>query len=148
MIHGQYYTPSIQYGIAATVLSDKQLDKLQKPMIEVLLPTMGYNRHTPEAIRHGPKRLGGIGFVNLKTIHGTKKIASLIQQIRIGRPLGDTMMIALKWAQLHAGTATTILEDNKNLTYIDEPWIQTVIKTLQQSETTIYIPDLHTQPLR
>ena len=39
--------PSLSYGMGTTNLSFKELDDIQKPVINHILPAMGYNRHLP-----------------------------------------------------------------------------------------------------
>ena len=39
--------PSLSYGLGTTNLTYKELDKIQKPVINRILPTLGYNRHLP-----------------------------------------------------------------------------------------------------
>ena len=148
MLHTQYYTPSVRYGMCATVLTDDQLEDLQKPVINALLPTMGYNRNMDRRIVHGPFALGAVGMVNLKTLHGSTKLQHIIQQIRLGRPLGKKMIIALKWAQLHAGTRLPILEDPVPVTHLDEPYISALQSSLIASVSTLQIDEIQAQPIR
>ena len=148
MLHQQYYTPSVKYGLCAAVMTESQLDKLQSQVIKVLLPKMGYCRSTPEEIRHGPMEVGGIGMLNLVTVHCTTKIESLIQQIRLGRPLGFKMLIALDWTQLHAGTRTKVMEETKYIPYIIEPWIDSVHAYMVDNNIKLKIPTTKIQPLR
>jgi len=109
---------------------------------------MEYCRSTPEEIRHGPMEVGGIGMLNLVTIHCTTKIESFIQQIQLGRPLGFKMLIALDWTQLHAGTRTKVMEETRYIPYIIEPWIDSVHAYMVDNNIKLKIPTTKIQPLR
>ena len=45
----------------------QDLRQLQKPVVNSLLPKMGFNRKTPRAVVFGPHALGGSEFIHLET---------------------------------------------------------------------------------
>lgn len=148
VLHQSMYTPSVKYGLGASVLKPSQIDKIQNPAIAAILSSMGFNRHTPLAIRHGPHDLGGIGLLNLHTANGSSKVQQILQQIRLGRPLGEYITIALSWIQLLAGTKVPFLEDMKPITYLDEPWFDCVHQFLLESHASIKMQKIDIAPLR
>jgi len=147
-VTNQYYATSARYGMCATVFSAKQIAKIEGPVVDALLPAMGFNRHSACAVRYGPKDLGGIGFPSLSTMHGMEKLKHLVQQLRLWRPLGQMMMISLHWMQLHTGRSTPLLEETRILPYIDEPWFECVHKFLVKNEAKVVINEIPIQPLQ
>jgi hypothetical protein len=120
----------------------KQLEKMQAKLIQVLLPAMGYNRHMPTAIRHGPMELCGIGLLDLRTLIGSTKVQHILQQLRLPRVTGLMLIIYLNWLQIIAGTSIPILDDARQLPHITDRWIKTVQDFLNKTNSSILIQDL------
>jgi hypothetical protein len=53
--------PTVTYGLGATQIPVNQLQTTQKPLINTLLPYLGYNRHTPRALVYASPDRGGGG---------------------------------------------------------------------------------------
>ena len=124
---------------------NKFLKKIQGPVSQALLNAMGYSKSMDKAIRHGPLERGGAGILNLKTAHNTTKINHILQHLCMGRSTGTMIRIALEWAQVIAGTTTPILEDNKPLPQVTEPWISGVQQFLVKHNSSIRIDNLTQQ---
>jgi hypothetical protein len=60
----------------------------------------------------------------------------------MGRTTGHIIKVALKWAQVMAGTTTPILEDNKVLPHLTEQWLAGVQEFLVENNSSIHIPSL------
>ena len=74
--------PSLSYGLGSTNLMQQQLDGIQKPIVNYILPKLGYNRHFPRAVVFGSPRFGGLNFKSLYADQGVKHITQLIKHYR------------------------------------------------------------------
>lgn len=138
------YIPSITYSLIVGTLSERQAQTVQSKFIQAILPTMGYNSKTPQAIVFGPTSLGGLGLNHLFAEQGMMKTVSLIKNIRAGRPLGNLLMAQLCWAQMEAGISQSILgsPDIEIPPLQNELWIQTLREFLAKSQLRLCIPDI------
>ena len=60
--------PAIKYALQLTRFAPSQCHhELQKPVVNSLLPKMGFNRKMPRAVVFGPRALGGSEFIHLET---------------------------------------------------------------------------------
>jgi hypothetical protein len=147
-----YYTmflPSITYSLTVGTLTKKQLNQIQVPVKEAILPKLGFNRHFPLEVTYGPKNIGGLGLRHLFAEQGTIKAIILIKQLRINRPLGKLSRIKLAWDQRVAGIGHSILRQPfKHCPQLhSELWTTTLREFLKASELEIYISNFHT-PIR
>jgi hypothetical protein len=55
------WLPSITFGFSSTTMAHRQLDQIQKPMINAILPKMGYSSKTTRDVVYGPRKYLGIG---------------------------------------------------------------------------------------
>ena len=67
-----------------------QLDGIQKPIINYILPKLGYNRHFPRAVVFGSPHFGGLNFKSLYADQGVKHkhITQLIKHYRYQTSVG------------------------------------------------------------
>jgi hypothetical protein len=148
LAHDIVYNARIWYGMHVITTNKKTLDKIQAPMIKALLPAMGYNCNIPKEIRHSHFELGGVGFVDCNTICGLTKVQKILEQLRLPRCTGETLMIYLHWTQVLAGTSIPILDNRRSLPHITDPWITMVLKFLNLTNSGIDIQGMRITPLR
>ena len=67
MIHSIHYKPGITYALQHTRFTSVQCEDLQKPVVNALLPKMGFSRKMARAVVYGPRRLGGLEFIHIET---------------------------------------------------------------------------------
>jgi hypothetical protein len=142
LMHDCVLLPQLRYGLHVVTAEATQLEKMQAKLIQVLLPAMGYNRHMPTAIRHGPMELCGIGLLDLRTLIGSTKVQHILQQLRLPRITGLMLIIYFNWLQVIAGTSIPILDDARQLPHITDRWIKTVQNFLNKTNSSILIQDL------
>lgn len=73
-IYHSRWQSRISFYLPLTTFSFSQCERLQGIMYSALLPQMGYNRHIPKVVRHGPKHLGGLGLIHMYTEQGIKHL--------------------------------------------------------------------------
>ena len=71
--------PSISYGLGTTNLSYKELNQIQRPVINRILPALGYNRNLPRAVVFGSSSFGGLNMQHLYINQGTQHVAQFIK---------------------------------------------------------------------
>ena len=123
--HWTMYIPSITFGIGSTLMDLDQLNNIQKPMMDAILPKMGYSSKTCRYVVFGPRNYLGIGATDLVTERGVQQTLMLVlKHIRSGQDLSKLLRIGLKWFQLHAGIARPILEcPSIALPYLEVGWM-------------------------
>jgi hypothetical protein len=55
------WLPSLTYGISCTTMDCNQLDAIQKPMVNDIIPKMGYSSKTSLNVVFGSRRYLSIG---------------------------------------------------------------------------------------
>ena len=83
-----------------------QLDNIQKPMMNAILPEMGYSSKTCRHVVFGPRNYLGIGARDLVTERGVQQTHMFLKDIRSDQDLRKLLRIGLEWFQLHAGIAS------------------------------------------
>ena len=123
------YIPIITFGIGSTLVDLDQLDNIQKPLMNAILPKMGYSSKTCHHVVFGPRNYLGIGARNLVTEKGIQQTLMFVKHIRSDQDLSKLLCIGLEWFQLHAGIARPILEcPSFDLPYLEVKWFRTLRK--------------------
>ena len=134
--------PSIAYGLGTSNLSKTDLDTLQKPIINYILPTLGYNRHFPRIAVFGSRNYGGLQLKHLHTEQGIAHVMQFIKYYRCDNSIGDLMHISLRWLRLTAGTQQCPLKNPQtNFHHIHDRWFNTLIHFLYQCNASIETND-------
>ena len=74
---------------------------------------------------------------DLECEQGTAKIQAILKHIRNDSAVGQTARILLRWAQIQAGTSKPILEDARDIPYIENDYILTLRHFMQQIKATL-----------
>lgn len=59
------YLPAVGYPLGCSFFTPKQLDKVQRKAMSIIVPRCGFNRHTKREILYGPLQFGGASFRHL-----------------------------------------------------------------------------------
>ena len=108
-IYHSRWQSRISFYLPLTTFSFSQCERLQGIMYAALLPQMGYNRHIPKVVRHGPKHLGGAGLIHMYTEQGIKHLQHFLGTIRQSSALYDILQITFSNYQLHLGISKFFL---------------------------------------
>lgn len=134
--------PSLSYGVSTTNLSQKELDLVQKPIVNYILPRMGYNRHFPRAVVYGSPNFGGLNFKHLFIEQGLQHVLQFIRQYRSNNSIGQLLQISLRWFRLVAGVSYCPLQKPEyNTAYVEHPWFNTLMTFLRNSHASIETND-------
>jgi hypothetical protein len=145
-IHQCYTTvfaPAIKYVFPGTSLSESFLYKLQLPILNLVLPKLGFNQHMPRDVVLAPLHFGGLGLMDLYVEQGVAHIMFILGQIRSFSPAADTILILLESYQISSGLPDNPFQFTKVQSYVSSPWVQSVQQFLCQCNATIALPGLH-----
>jgi len=146
LFYQSFYLPSMRYHLTVGTFTAQQLHKIQHPVVQILLPRMGYNSNMPIDVIYGPQEAGGMGFIPLVTIQALQKIKNILQAYRHNTELSRHFQITSQWAQKVSGISNSIFSD----TSIDihslhqEKWIQSLQSFLYQSNLQLILPHHYT----
>ena len=99
----------LKYCLGATCFSKKQCDKLQALYLPAFLSTMGINRTTATAVRHGSTSLGGMNVIHLETEQAAEHTKLMISHLRKEDELGRMIQTSIDHLQTQAGTSWAVL---------------------------------------
>ena len=74
IFHRTMYTPAMKYVLPAIAVDESKFNPVQARFLSALLRKMGASRMTPTAVRHGPRELGGLDLLDLRTESGISRI--------------------------------------------------------------------------
>ena len=130
------YIPSIMYPLQLTYLSEGHCHGIETQFLKAILPRCGYNRNMSRQIRYASVRNGGAGFLKLFVEQQTHNIMTAMKHLRCPTAqTGQIELIALTWAQAHAGVSWPIWQFPKpKLPIIPTPWIMNIRTGLRNIE--------------
>ena len=146
------YIPSLRYGLGTCYFRATELNKIQRPAINAILPKMGYNRHLARAVVYGPRTMGGLGVPNLIYEQGLQQILFIGRHLRSpNSPLRPLFQIGIEWYRMLAGyTSCPLATPQLSTAHIElAPWFNSLKTFLSTINHSLFIPDLFCpQPLR
>jgi len=135
----QYFLPSILYGSVITSFSRKQCVQLHAMLIPRLLQKLGYKSTFPRELVFAPKSSGGLGIVDFSVGIAQAKILCIIRHVRANTSIGNLFLIALRWAQIQAGTSRHILTTNRPMPHVESDWFLQLRSVLWTINGAIWI---------
>jgi hypothetical protein len=105
MAYNSFYISSLGYGTPATTLTKKDCDKIQKPVVNSILPKMGSVHPIPRAV-FGTSQFGGLRLTHLVALQG--------HNLRCGDATGRLMQMLLEYTQLECGCRGNPLAQDYN----------------------------------
>ena len=93
----------LEYPLAATTLSKRQLDKVMSPVLSTALPRSGFARTFPHAVVYGPVGYQGLGITSLYEYQFCRHIQDLVDQSWRQTPTGKLLQANLEAVKIEAG---------------------------------------------
>ena len=113
---------SIEYGLPALTLPQKDCTKIMWPLLQGYLPKLGLNCHFPRDVLYGTVDKNGVGLKNIFLTQGINHICSVVTHLWQKTMTGHLIWQCGEQLHLEIGTNSRILEDD----YFDiEPLILT-----------------------
>ena len=145
----QYLLPSLLYGAAVMSFDDAQIDALHKRITPRLLQKLGIKSTLPREVAFAPRCSGGVGLVDIGVAIWQAKITGIIKHVRANTSIGQLFIIVFRWAQMIAGTRTSILDYTYPIPYMESKWIEHLRKGLHCMKAKLWLREIwEPQPLR
>ena len=130
--------PSLSYGLGTTNLSYAELDAIQRPIINHILPSLGYNRHLPRAVVFGSSKFGCMNLKHLYIDQGIKHVTQFIKYLRNGGSIKRLITISLRWLHQIAGFSfCPLARPRSTYHHIEDRWYQTTLRFLFECNARI-----------
>ena len=119
----------------------QELAQIQKKIIGKCLSAAGYSSKMPRAVVFGPLKYGGMQWQSPYGIMVYEQLKLLIGSIRLGDTVGTILRVQLKWLQLHAGTSIPLLEEQKNISYLQDCWLKSLHVKMVDSQIKVHVAE-------
>jgi hypothetical protein len=133
--------PTLKYGQSAMSIPKITILEIQKPLINIILPKIGYNRHTPRALVYASKKYGGLAIPNLYTEQGIAQVKYIIGAMRNKCETTDLIRALMETYNITTGTLEQPFQNHNIVRYIDSNWINSIISFLLTINGKIIIYD-------
>ncbi len=141
-----HFYPTVSYPLAATHMSQTDLNQAQKPVTHAFLSALGFNPNMPRSIVYAPPSFGGIGLRDLYVEQGIAQTMALIRHTRASTTLGKTLHVLIETFQLVAGLSQPILTDTRPISYANNKWLESLRGFLRYTQSSIHLKDAWTIP--
>ena len=151
MLYQGVFRPKVEYPLAQSYLTDKQVKKIESVSVPKIMAKCGYNRTTALPIRGGPKKLGGAGFYSFLNTIGASRVQHFLKNWKTPwEDIGKALRIAMSWTQYSAGVSYPIFSNtSQDLSYVKGRTILSVRKHLEECHAKIHLDTTYVQhPLR
>ena len=144
LFYTSFYLPSLRYHLTVGTYTNAQLERIQHPLVQLILPRIGYNSNMPKEVIYGPTLSGGMGFVPLFIVQATQKLKHIMQAYRRNTPLKKILHVTFEWSQKIMGTTNTLfMKPHIPVPSLQvEQWITTLRDFLSKSNLKLRIPEL------
>ena len=138
----------LEYPLAATTLTQLQLDKIMVPVTSTALPRAGLTRKFPRSVLYGPVEYQGMGVTNLYDYQYCRHIQDIIDQTWRGTPTGKLIQINLEAVKLEAGLFGPLFDNPIKVTWFNttSSWIIETYRYCTTHEIVFTDPGQHITP--
>ena len=110
IFHRTTYIPSMRYGLAAVVLDEEILGRVQSKVVQSsILRKLQVQSTIPTAIQHGPAEFGGLDIYDLRTEADLEALQFLRDAPYSGSENGQLIRLNLRYSQIEAGIGQSLL---------------------------------------
>ena len=109
----------LEYPLAATTLTEKQLNSAIAPVLQTALPRAGFTRKFPRAVLYGPTAFQGLGVSNLHTFQYCRHIQDIVDQTWKHTLAGDLIIANLDAVKLEAGLFGHLFDNPIEITWFN-----------------------------
>jgi hypothetical protein len=149
MVYRAVFLSKFSYVLPQCHFTPNQLRTIENKAQQAFTAKCGYNRKMSLAIRYGPQRLGGAGFVQLATIQGVGQVMNFLKHWRTSTYVSSLLKCCLAWAQLNAGISEPImLIPSLSLPHLESVFLQSTRRFLAQIDGQIEVDEPFVPPLQ
>ena len=106
--------------------------------MQTLPPKLGFNHHFPSAALYDPALYGGRSMRHIYLEQGSLHVFGLIKHIRSSEPLGDLLLILVKWTRQMSGFSFCPLRrPSSSYHHIEHGWMMTIITILSECNASL-----------
>jgi hypothetical protein len=136
------YSPAMKYVLPAIAVEEGKFHTVQAKYLSSLLRKIGASRMTPTAVRHGPRELGGLDLMDLRTESGISRIKYMFDAVYRKSETGKLLILNVKASQLESGLSKPLLEHpNIHITYLTDTWVTSLRTFLALHKLKITLTD-------
>jgi hypothetical protein len=106
LAYNSFYLPSIGYGTPATTLTQQECYKIQKPVVNAILPKMGISGKAHRSVVFGTAQFCGLGLENLAAYQGHSCLQYLMGHLRCN------ITTMLDYTKLEFGCTGNVMEQD------------------------------------
>ena len=124
---------SLEYPLPALTLTEKECNKLMRPILSVSLPKSSISQNYPRKVLYGPINEGGLGLDYLYYTQGAMHLEKLQCYLGTNSITGDLLRVSIETAQLEIGIGRSLFQLDYN-TYeflLTDCWIKHIWKFIQ-----------------
>jgi hypothetical protein len=118
MVYNVFYMPSLGYGTPTMILTKKDCEEIQIPVVNAILPKMGIAPSVPRSVVFGTAQFGGLVLTHLAELQGHTCLQYLLGHLRCGNATGRLMKMLLEYTQLDAGVVEIHSHNSTTLTQL------------------------------
>ena len=108
--YNMFLRPQITYPLECTTLEVKKLKQLFRPVLTVILHSLGMARNFPLAVVHAGVADMGLGIDNLTCTHGVAQLQLLLGHLNKRDRTGQLLQIERDYIELVVGTGACPLD--------------------------------------
>ena len=109
----------LEYPLAATTLTESQLESVISPVLNSVLPRAGFVRTFPRSVVYAPVTFQGLGVTNLWDFQYCRHIQDILDQTWRNTPAGKLILLNLEAAKLEAGTFWHLFDNPVHITWFN-----------------------------
>jgi len=141
------YLASLKYVLPQCYFDHKHLAKAEAKTASTILAKMGFNRHTPLAIRYAPKSLAGCGMIPWWVLQSEGQLTLFIKHWRTDTMVSKTLRIATAWCQWQSGLSDSFLADTSTrLPHLEARWLKSLRYGLNKTNLKIQLNRSYVTP--
>jgi hypothetical protein len=149
MVYRAVFLPKFAYVLPQCHFTTNQLRVIENKAQQAFTAKGGFNRKMSLAIRYGPQRLGGAGFIQLSTIQGEGQVLNFLKHWRSQTYVSSLLRCSLAWAQMNAGISEPIMSiPSLALPHLESVFLQSMRHFLAQIDAQIEVDDPFVPPLQ
>ena len=137
--YSAFLRPQIAYPLGCTTIEDIELKRLFRPVLDILLHMLGFNKHFPLAMIHaGPANMG-LDIDNFLTMQGIAQLQLLLRHINKRDWTGCLIESSSKHLELKIGLGTCPLASPHIVQYehVSTTWVASVCNFLHRTNSWV-----------
>ena len=135
LAYSAFLRPQIGYPIGCASIATRSLKRLFCPVMDVILHTLGLNKHFPlDLVHEGPESLG-LGIDNMAMVQGIDQLQLLLGNLNKTDCTGTLIIIALSYLELEIGLGKCPLghPHTTTLEHVTMTWITSIAHFLHRT---------------